>query len=149
MVQDPYTVRHRIAEYFVADCSQVVDVGVYKCWLDVSGELYEIDPLNTVGGFVGSVADWWQKYNDMSGFGLVVLGMAVEGGEVDRAALLEMAKVASVVVVEWAKDYVNPLVSPEELLSGRDIVLTLDMELPMLDTPGYPVFNKRRMVVGR
>lgn len=147
LVRYPYTVRHHLAAYFVESAEQVVDVGTYKVCLPTDVKTHRIDPLDTCGGFVGTVAEWWSAHADIDGFALVVLGMAVEGSDAEALALLEMSQKAHTVVVEWATQYKNPLVEPMALTGGKDIVASFKFDLPMVDSPGFPVFSQRMMVV--
>ena len=72
--ETPYTIRHTMAEYFLANEPLVVDVGTYKIPLKVNGELISIDPLNTFpGGYNKDVRVFLEQvnpinfyYNDLS-----------------------------------------------------------------------------------
>lgn len=145
----PYQVRHRVAEHYLSGCETVVDVGTYKVPLRLpDSKLVCIDPLGvTAGAEVTDVATWWVSNRPMSGFGLCMLGFALEGSSVQFQAVLEMAEAASVVVVEWAADYVHQFGHPATLTVGKQPVFQGSFTLPETPTAGFPVFARRHMAV--
>ncbi len=65
--ETPYTIRHTMAEYFLANEPLVVDVGTYKIPLKVNGELISIDPLNTFpGGYNKDVKIFLEEVNPIN-----------------------------------------------------------------------------------
>jgi hypothetical protein len=149
LVTYPYTVRHRIAEFFVEPYNTVVDVGTYKIPLQVKPyqTLVSIDPLKTVPGFHGSISEW-EASNTDSDYAVVVLGCAIEGNQQEWDALQKVVSNASLVVVEWASDYNSPFPSPSYLLHGFTTIFHSQYVLPNIKTSGFPVYSRRIMVVG-
>lgn len=145
----PYQVRLRVAEHFLNGYTTVVDVGPYHHKLVLSDtETYVcIDPLGTVDGWRGTVSEWWDKHGFESGFALCCLGLALEGDRAEWDALVEMSQKAEMVVVEWAADFQQPYGNPMMLTAGRRTVFHASFTLPDTQTPGYPVYPRRHMVV--
>lgn len=150
LVSYPYTVRHRIAEHFVAEHKHVVDVGTYKLTLKPSPEqtVTCIDPLQTVEGFDGSFSQWWEHHNTFTGFALVILGCAIEGSRHEWDCVTQAAKQADMIVLEWATDYVSPFGDPSLLMVGYNTLFHSRMVFPHLGTPGFKEYNNRIMMVG-
>jgi hypothetical protein len=146
LVTYPYTVRHQIAEHFVQDYDTVIDVGVYKHKID--GAIC-IDPLGTVDGFYGTASQWLAVNTLPNRYAVILLGCAIEGDQQEWEAVRQIVSSSSLVVLEWATDYVSPFGDPSLLMVGFNTIFHAQYVLPDVDTPGFPVYNKRIMIVGK
>lgn len=151
LASHPYQVRQRVAEHFLNGLANVVEVGPYRHTLNLpdTTNYWCIDPLGTVGGWVGTVSGWWDEHGFQSGFGLCCLGLALEGDRTEWNALMEMSQKAEMVVVEWAADFQQPFGDPMTLTVGRHTLFHATMTLPDTKTPGFPVYPRRHMVVAQ
>lgn len=145
LVTYPYTVRHSIAEYFVQGYDTVIDVGVYKHKI---GGAVCIDPLGTVDGFYGTASQWLSENTLPDKYAVVLLGCAIEGDQQEWEAVRHIVGGASLLVLEWAIDYRSPFGDPSLLMVGFNNIFHSQYVLPDMDTPGFPVYNKRIMMVG-
>mgnify|MGYP003338626042 FL=1 len=82
----PYSIRRKMAEFFLADEHMVIDIGAYKEQLNVNYELISIDPLKTFdGGYNKDIASFVSEF-DFRPYSISCLGLAIEGGEKQRIA---------------------------------------------------------------
>jgi cation diffusion facilitator CzcD-associated flavoprotein CzcO len=75
--------------------------------------------------------------------------LVIGGGASGTPAAIQAARLgADVVVVEWATEYEPLWGEPATLLVGKRTVFHAAMTLPDTPTPGFPVFEKRMIMVG-
>jgi hypothetical protein len=151
LLTHPYQARLRLAEHFLLGCDVVVDVGSYVYQLDLPEDtnLVSLDPIGSIPNSIRATAsEWWTLNKPRGRFGLSCLGFAIEGPKYEWDAVLEMAQAADVVVVEWATEYEPLWGEPATLLVGKRTVFHAAMTLPDTPTPGFPVFEKRMIMVG-
>lgn len=148
-----YGVRHHIAEYYMENMPVVIDVGTYRKKLNVSGQLNSIDPLKTLNGtFHGSVHEWYllnKNFIDNAKFGLVILGLHIEGDSSEFDTVVMLAKKADVCVIEVPAGHDPSWVQFNNLLtnSGKRINTEMILLLPEVETPGFPPFSRRYIYV--
>ena len=150
LVSHPYQVRLRVAEHFLDGHNMVVEVGPYRTHLNLPNTPVHvaIDPLGSVGwAEQTTVSQWWAEHGGKSGFGLCCLGLALEGSRVEWDALVEMARAADRLVLEWAADYQHQFGDPMTLTAGRRTLFHATFTLPDTTPPGFPVYPRRHMVV--
>jgi hypothetical protein len=149
LLTDAYACRFGLAEHFVSNFAEVVDVGTYRRTLNTKGKLWSIDPLNTVNGFAGSVSEFVDKHFDSLGnYALVSLGFALEGGEKEFKAFRKLADSASILVMDWAVGFQNIGVDPLGYFVDRKQIFYSDMTFPPIETPGFPAYRHRKFKVG-
>lgn len=148
-----FSIRHHIAEYFIKDCDMAIDVGSYKKTLNFSGNLYSIDPLKTIDdSFHGTISEWYAiNYNNLTNnYGVVCLGLDINGSQKEFEILYELIKKSKVTVIEFAIEYIesiNQFKAIQETVSNKKISHKFDVEYPMIKTEGFKPFTKRRLIV--
>lgn len=146
-----YAVRHHVAEYYLDDVDVVVDVGTYKRKLETVATLHCVDPLRTFPDtFHGTVSEWCAKHGgelDGKRVATVVLGLHVEGGEVEFGALVKLLKRSSVVVVEFPKQHRPSQEQFDRILVETGLVVGNEIVFKMrkVDTVGHPPFAERTL----
>lgn len=153
LVSEPYTLRHLIASYAVRSMPYVVDIGSYKIKPSVNGKLFCIDPLKTmVDSYHGTVKQWMdQNYYQIKDFtyGVVILGLDIEGGEEEFNAILDLIKNSSVTVLDVPIDH-QPSVQQCDIILARcnkKVETEADFRYPELNLPGFPSFRNRKLYI--
>jgi hypothetical protein len=147
--EHPYTIRQRMAEYFLASEPLVVDIGTYKVPLKVNGELISIDPLETFpGGYNKDVKTFLQQVNPIN-FSLSCLGLAIEGGSEQWDAFIELFKRSRIAVIEYSRDihdhsHFDKL---EELCKIKEVYFKAYMDMPDIEVEGIKPYPKRKFLV--
>jgi hypothetical protein len=147
--ETPYTIRHTMAEYFLANEPLVVDVGTYKIPLKVNGELISIDPLNTFpGGYNKDVKIFLEQVNPMN-FSLSCLGLAIQGPKEQWDAFLELFKRSKMAVIEYSRDVHNhsDFDRIEELCKIKEVYFKAYMDMPDIKVEGIKPYPKRKFLV--
>jgi hypothetical protein len=147
--EEPYTIRQRMAEYFLADEPLVVDIGTYKVPLNVKGELISIDPLNTfAAGYNKDVKTFLQEVNPIN-FSLSCLGLAIEGGQDQWDAFIQLFKRSKIAVIEYSRDvhdhsYFDQI---ETLCNYKKIYFKAFLDMPNVEVEGIKPYPRRKFLV--
>lgn len=145
----PYTIRKRMAEYFLADQPLVVDLGTYKEKLEIKGPLISIDPLETFsGGYNKDVKTFLEEINPIN-FGLACLGLAIEGGPEQWDAFIELFKRSKIAVVEYSRDIHDHshFDKIEELCKIKQVYFKAYLDMPDIKIEGIKPYPKRKFLV--
>jgi hypothetical protein len=147
--KEPYTIRQRMAEYFLSDELLVVDIGTYKVPLNIKGELISIDPLNTfAGGYNKDVKTFLQEVNPIN-FSLSCLGLAIEGGQDQWDAFIQLFKRSKIAVIEYSRDvhdhsYFDQI---ETLCNYKKIYFKAFLDMPNVEVEGIKPYPRRKFLV--
>lgn len=144
---NPFDVRYVIAEHFVSDFPEVVDVGTYKRELNLKKKLWCVDPLGSTDGFRGTVAEFWREFNPSGPYGVVCLGFDLQGGQAEVDAMVELCQGADRLVLEWATEYEQPVIAPSFLVDRRRLLADIHLDLTAPNVPGHPVYSLRQLQV--
>jgi hypothetical protein len=147
--EQPYTIRQRMAEYFLADEPLVVDIGTYKVPLKVNGELISIDPLNTfAGGYNKDVKTFLQEVNPIN-FSLSCLGLAIEGGQDQWDAFIQLFKRSKIAVIEYSRDVHNHSYFDqiETLCNYKKVYFKAFLDMPDVEVEGIKPYPRRKFLV--
>jgi hypothetical protein len=147
--KEPYTIRQRMAEYFLADEPLVVDLGTYKVPLKVNGELISIDPLHTFEGGYNKDVKTFLKEVDPINFSLSCLGLAIEGGQEQWDAFIELFKRSKISVIEYSRDAHNHshFDKLEELCNIKEVYFKAYLDMPDIESEGIKPYPKRKFLV--
>jgi len=150
LITPEYSVRHRIAEYFVDSFDLVIDIGTYKKELNINSKLHSIDPLKTLPNtFHGTVFEWFKTYNEElidTNYAVVILGCHIEGDDDEISTVINLIYNSKISVIEFPIDHQPSLNQFNTILfkSGKKIIHKIDFTFPLVGTPGFPeLYNKR------
>ena len=150
LIESPYTLRHLIAEYFLSESKNVIDVGTYKRKLNVNGNLFCIDPLMTLDdAFHGDVEMFIEDNEIPEDFDLCCIGCDIEGGEDQWNAFLKLFTKSKIAVIEYP---VNMELShsriSNDLTKIKNIFVDIYLDLPSIEVDSLiPPNTKRRFLV--
>ena len=131
---EDYHIRQHISEWYMRDMPTVVEIGPNGNGVKVSGHYRAIDWLSEAPDDIGRP------------YGLVYLGVDIEGGEEEIAAFHHLVRGASVCVIEAATDY------PVGSRQMREVIATSRMEVVArfeIYLPDHGEHSARSMVVLR
>lgn len=147
--EEPYTIRQRMAEYFLADELLVVDIGTYKVQLKTNNQLISIDPLHTFeGGYNKDIKTFLKEVNPIN-FSLSCLGLAIEGGQEQWDAFIELFKRSKIAVVEYSRDvhdhsYFDQI---ETLCNYKKVYFKAFLDMPHVEVEGIKPYPRRKFLV--
>lgn len=150
LIEHPYTLRHTIAEYFLADSKNVIDVGTYKKKLNIDGNLICIDPLMTFDDtFHGDIEMFVDEYEIPEEFDLCCIGCDIEGGEEQWDAFLKLFIKSKIAVIEYP---INMELShnriSNQLTQIKKTFVDIYLDLPSIEVDSLiPANTKRRFLV--
>jgi hypothetical protein len=147
--EHPYTIRKRMAEYFLSSEPLVIDIGTYKVPLKVNGKLISIDPLQTTpGAYNKDVKTFLEQVNPIN-FSLSCLGLAIEGGPEQWDAFIELFKRSKIAVIEYSRDAHNHshFDKLEDLCKIKQIYFKAYLDMPDIKTNGIRPYPKRKFLV--
>lgn len=150
LITPEYSIRHRVAEYFVENFDLVIDIGTYKKQLNINSKLHSIDPLKTLPNtFHGTVFEWFKKYNQElinTDYAVVILGCHIEGDDNEISTVIDLIYNSKISVVEFSINHYPGVDQFNTILlkSRKKIVHQIDFTFPSVGTPGFPeLYNKR------
>lgn len=119
LATEDYHVRQHIAEWYLRGMPRVVEIGPNGNGVTVPGEYHAIDRLSDAPQISGP-------------YGLVYLGVDIEGGDSEVQAFRALVRGASVCVLETALDYEIGARQMREAAesSGKGIVARFEIYLP-------------------
>lgn len=147
--EDPYTIRQRMAEYFLSAEPLVIDVGTYKVSLKTNGKLISIDPLETFPGAYNKDVKTFLQEVDPINFSLSCLGLAIEGGPEQWDAFIELFKRSKIAVIEYSRDEHNHshFDKLEELCKIKKVYFKAYLDMPDIQTEGIKPHPRRKFLV--
>jgi len=150
LIEKPYTIRHLIAEYFLSECKNVIDVGTYKKKLDVDGTLISIDPLMTFDDtYHGDLKMFIDEHKIPEDFGLCCIGCDIEGGDKQWESFLKLFTKSKIAVIEYP---INMQLShnriSNDLTKIKKVFVDIYLDLPSIEVDSLiPPNTKRRFLV--
>jgi hypothetical protein len=152
LISDDFYVRKIIASHYLSKNEVVVDVGCYRQPLPIyDRELHTIDPLNTIdGAFHGTFKEWYMHHSNIQKtIGAALLGFDFESNEEEYQCLIRFLQKVKTVVVEYAEEFEPASHQVARLLKDipLDITTRISLQLPMVEVDGFPVYNKRQMII--
>ena len=150
LIEDPFTLRHTIAEYFLSESKNVIDIGTYKKKLDISAKLICIDPLMTFDDtYHGDLEMFIDEYEVPEEFDLCCIGCDIEGGEEQWNAFLKLFTKSKIAVIEYP---VNIELShsriSNDLMKIKNVFVDIYLDLPLIEVDSLiPPNTKRRLLV--
>lgn len=151
LVSSEFEIRKIIASHYLSSCDTIIDIGAFRKKLPIkhNATLHSIDPLVSIdNAFHGTFSEWVASSPYIHGkVGVALLGFDFEGQDDEYKSLVEFIKKVDIIVVEFAYDFEPSRLQVERLLKDVDLVehSSIFLELPPVQTEGFPVFNKRKI----
>lgn len=146
---EPFTLRHHIAEYFLQNEDNVIDVGTYKKKLNVNGNLICIDPLMTFDDtFNGDVVMFVEEEKIPNNFSLCCIGCDIEGGEEQWEAFVSLFLKSKIAVIECPTNLKTANERINSLINLRTVYTEINLDLPEIkvDSPIKPNTQRRFLI---
>jgi len=117
LAQEDFHIRQHIAAYYMRDLSRVVEIGPH---------LSPVKP-HLADGVEYIPVSKGEQITPVAPYGLVALGLGLEGGLEYVAGLAQRAQV---VVLEWATEYKPGAEQAERIMRGLEQLKVLTMSIP-------------------
>lgn len=157
LVSPGFEIRKVIASHYLENCETIIDVGAFRKKLPIkhNATLHTIDPLSTIkDAFHGKFSDWLNSDPYVEGVvGVALLGFDFENDQNEWDCLLGFLERVDTLVVECATEFGPSMSQLNKLILdlGNSFVreTQIVLNLPKVETDGFPVFNLRTMIVLR
>jgi hypothetical protein len=149
LVSKEFQLRQYICEYYLDDVDYVFDIGAYKKTFSREGVI-ALDPLKTMpDSFHGTLSEWCLGNDIPNNFAVVVMGLHIEGDDVEMQTLINLIKKANVVLIEYPINHKPSVDQFDRILEECNLKSNtiVDLTFPDPQTEGYVPYLNRRLTV--